>query len=345
MYLPITPNNILKSLEKLGYSKYDIFKYYCSNIDSKKFFSIRNETKPSAKLFTINGELYVKDFGEATFNWINFIKYIENYPDNKEGYKMVLLKVINDFNLREYNTSTLKVNVLKSNKIPQKHDIIIENNKECIIRYRSRNWWNKEIDVKLWITPYNLDAEDVKLLNNELIRYQIKPLTHYWINDILFTVKESNPTYTYCIDRKVKLYTPLSEDFKWISNVPNTKIFGYKQLPEKGDLLIIEKSLKDTIYMNLLEYTTLPLNGEAMFMTDELYNDLKERFTTIIYHPDNDKAGIKAGMKFKEKYNLDYFINPEASPKDTTDYWIKNGKEETKRMMFNEINNKLCKKQ
>jgi len=151
----------------------------------------------------------------------------------------------------------------------------------------------------------------------ELFRtFNIIFISHYWINDRMFTVKESSPTYCYRYKNKRKLYSPYEKDFKWISNIPKGVVEHLELLPETGDILIIDKSKKDSLINHILGYNTLHTISESAFLPEEVINNLKQRFKRIYIHFDNDKAGISSAKKFAEMYDLQYYYFPKELGKD-----------------------------
>src|SRR5690606_12979161 len=81
-----------------------------------------------------------------------------------------------------------------------------------------------------------------------------------------------NPMYSYQIDDKFKIYRPFSPDkkYKWLSNTRIDNIQGMKQLPERGELLIITSSLKDCMVLRVLGYYAIAPMGEGMIIPEHI---------------------------------------------------------------------------
>lgn len=112
--------------------------------------------------------------------------------------------------------------------------------------------------------------------------------------------------YAYKIFDKFKIYRPLSETRKdkWRTNCTSIDLQGYEQLPDKGDLLIITKSLKDVMVLHELGYNAVALQSENDHLYKSIYNNLQQRFKRIVILFDNDKPGLEASIKLSNKYNI-----------------------------------------
>ena len=114
-----------------------------------------------------------------------------------------------------------------------------------------------------------------------------------------------------------KIYQPFNKHYKWMNNANYSVHQGYTQLPEKGDLLIITKSLKDVMSIkDVMGISSVGLQSESVMMKQSVMDEYKYRFTKVICLFDNDKAGKRLSVDFAETYNIPYFFMPEL-PKVT----------------------------
>lgn len=127
--------------------------------------------------------------------------------------------------------------------------------------------------------------------------------------DLLWKYTDDNPIYTWEQDRKIKGYRPLEENkkHKWVTNF-NHQIQGYNKLPRNGDILCITKSMKDIAVYNEIDIRAIAPQSEHVVITENVISELKQRFNYIFTNFDNDEAGITLSNKYKEEYNLDYFL-------------------------------------
>ena len=110
--------------------------------------------------------------------------------------------------------------------------------------------------------------------------------------------------YTFPNDR-VKIYQPLTNPkYKWITNCNNNVVGNIHNISDKGDLLIVSKSYKDSrVLRNLGIKDVVWFQNEGQVPNDEINIDLINRFKEIVFFYDNDIAGIEAGNKLSNIYN------------------------------------------
>lgn len=89
--------------------------------------------------------------------------------------------------------------------------------------------------------------------------------------------------YAYKVYNNFKIYRPLADKYhKWRNNLTEYDIQGYKQLPEKGDILIITKSLKDVMCLCKMGIPAVSPASESTFIPNIALEELKKRFKRII---------------------------------------------------------------
>jgi putative N-acetylmannosamine-6-phosphate epimerase len=67
---------------------------------------------------------------------------------------------------------------------------------------------------------------------------------------------------------------------------------GYKQLPNKGERVIITSSLKDVICLHAAGYNAIAMQSEMQVPEQKLVDELKSRFKQIDVLYDNDFAKV-----------------------------------------------------
>jgi hypothetical protein len=105
-----------------------------------------------------------------------------------------------------------------------------------------------------------------------------------------------------------KIYLPKTPDKKFVK-VENY-IQGVDQLVGK-DYLVITSSLKDLMCFTRLSIKnaeSIAPDSENSMIAESIIIKLKAKYKKVIVLFDNDEAGIKAMLRYKEKYDLD-FIN------------------------------------
>ena len=153
----------------------------------------------------------------------------------------------------------------------------------------------------------------------------------YLDNDIVeFTFKITNNrdnSITLNSDNNFKIYRPLADKYtKWRNNLTPYDIQGYEQLPKKGDLLIITKSMKDVMCLYEMGYTAISPASESTFLTPDVIDALKLRFKRILICFDRDVPGVKNMRKISLKTGLNGFlVHKKFKSKDISDAVKNNG--------------------
>lgn len=301
------------------YSTYDIFCYYIGGkfkIGHPFNSPLRKDDNPSFGIFPdLNGELIFKDFATGSVGgWVKFIQM-------KYGltYRGAIIRAFVDLILSGITISDITINP----------NIRYTNNKSSIgIKITSY----RDIDLKYW-KDYNITEE---LLNE----YDVIPITTVWVNGNIVNNRNKNDLmFAYLINSRIKVYSPLADKKnKWVGNSDSSCIFGYKQLPQQGDLLIITKALKDVMTLRSLGYYSIAGNSETTLLKENIIKELKSRFKTIIVLLDNDEPGIIAAEKYKGKYDLNYLlIESHYRCKDISDLTKKFGVEFTRNWLQQKI--------
>lgn len=311
----LDPKNHIKLTKEFILSKVDeetLFKYYISGfkkVNTRFSSELRKDTNPSCIISNKSGRLIYIDFGNGQKH--DIFSYIQ------EKYRCTFLeslKIINnDFNCN-MSSSIISTPILVGKlEIPDK-----------VILYRSREFNQRDYDY--WM-QYNI-TEDILQL------YKIRSLSHFWIDNNCFFVKDDLCYLFPEIKKdkiKYKIYRPLqSKDKRFISN-DGGSIYGLRQLPEKGDCLFITSSKKDIMSLRSLGYYSISFTSETVNPSDDLINYLKERWNKIFVFYDFDKTGIEHSNKLVKTFNLNgCLFTDNEEVKDPSDYIKKYGKEKLK---------------
>lgn len=187
-------------------------------------------------------------------------------------------------------------------------------------KYDEIFWWDGKISYKTLLF-YNVHfTQEVWYRKNQELWMKI------WVNS------PSNQIYSYYFPDSFhfKHYRPLEKEniygdkWKWLSNCNVNDVQGYSQLPKRGNVLIITKSLKDVMTLYELGFNAISFNAEGVNIPLEIFHQLQERFTEIICYYDNDETGKKNSYKITKEYglqNIRHFNNPDhLKEKDAFDY-------------------------
>jgi DNA primase len=305
-----------------------IMQYYTGlDISSKRLMlsPFRNDSHITVGIYkSKSGILYLHDF--ATNEHINcFQAVMKLYNCN---FYEALNIIAKDFGLIE------GVNKVS---IPKKVESI-EQKETCNIQVQIKDFTEKELE---WWKQFGINKKLLK-------KYHVYSIQYVFLNgELKFISSEKCPIYGYYFGKSKKelwkIYFPSNKDkgIRFVNNLPNKKLQGYKQLPEKGDLLVITKSMKDCISMYNFGINAVAPSSESTFITDKQLEEFKSRFKHIIVVYDQDKAGLYNMAKIRKKCpELNYFVIPkEYCCKDFSDlvqmYGVEKVKEFINQFMSN----------
>lgn len=140
--------------------------------------------------------------------------------------------------------------------------------------------------------------------------FMVKTLTKFEVECSQDSDGELQVKYNYG-NGHFKICRPLESDKtkKWRSARPKNQtkpeFFGFKQLPEKGELVVITGGEKDVMtFDGYFGIPAITLQNESAIMPSDLISLLKSRFRNVAICYDNDDTGKKFSKKWSEKYNL-----------------------------------------
>lgn len=297
-------------------TEYDIYAKYIGEFKVGMIYNspFRKDKNPSFGIFYSKrtNQLLFKDHGTGECgNVIKFVQLytgITNYPD-------ILKDIVNRLNIN--NSTRLTTTQYKPPT-------------ETVIGIVRQNF--TETDKKYW-SQFNIDINTLKKFNVFSIKY-------YLCNGIVKGIyKDTNPMYAYKVYNNFKIYRPLGDKYtKWRNNLTEYDIQGYEQLPQKGDTLIITKSMKDVMCLYKMGIPAISPSSESTFIPDKCLEELKTRFKRILILFDRDIAGIKYLRKISKKTGLEpLLINKKFNAKDVSDAIKLNGFETIKNWIKTEL--------
>ena len=302
-------------------SDYEVFSYYMGGdfrIGRAYLSPLRYEKRPSFCIYTGPQGLCFKDFGGQTGgNCFRFVMELYSI-----SFFESIRRVAEDFKL--IGNSGQKMDVPERVKVEK----VIEKPPSTFkIDYRPF----RASDIQFWrsygISPKTLAKFDVMACRRVLL------IEGDRIKCSVFEGK-GNPTYSFGIGSRHKIYKPFDTKIKWLSNTNVTDIQGYKQLAEKGKVLIVTKGLKDVMLLDELGYSAIAPQSETSFIPASLIDSLKSRFDKIFIWFDNDTVGIEAATKLSHKYMIKPIFTGTKEQKDVSDYYKYFGEEKTKELIM-----------
>lgn len=326
----LSKENVLSNIDS-----YNIFKHYIEGnfVIGKNFSSpLRKDRHPSFTLYysSKNRELFWKDFREGGGDAIVFVQRMFNL-----NYYEALSKIAIDFNIKDLFVGVK--DVFKSDKKIIIYNEIDQEQITTIVKIKSRPF--NQMDHRYW-SQFGITKKCLK-------RYNVTPITHFFINDR--TIKASKIAYAYpeVKDYKVtyKIYQPYDIKTKWFNNHNYSVIQGWRQLPDKNDILIITSSLKDAMsIVSTTGYDSIAPQAESVLLKSNIIEDLSNRFNEIYLFYDNDYMkdenwGQINAKKTVAKYeNLKNILIPsEYHSKDYSDLVLNKGSDIASSLLKNII--------
>lgn len=265
-----------------------------------------------------SGNLYFKDF--ATNQCLSFENVV------MEKYNCTYHEALNII-ARDFGYIQGKSPPPKKIKIQPK----FEGTKQTFIQVEVKDFTESELK---WWNKYGITKDILK-------RFNIYSCKSVFLNGVLQDQSAQHiPIYGYYFGKKEnveqwRIYYPHRTQYRFVGNVSSKTVQGYKQLPKKGKLLVITKSMKDVASMYSFGITAIAPNSETQFISDKMLEELKERFNHIVVFYDNDLPGISNMNKIKKAHpELEYFFIPRKyGCKDFSDLVEKYGRETVKNLI------------
>lgn len=313
------PDNITLDWILSKVTEYDIYAKYIGQFKVGMIYNspFRKDKNPSFGIYYSKRtkQLLFKDHGTGECG--NVIKFVSLFTSKTE-YNDILSDIVDKLNI----TNNTKL-VSSKQYIPPTETVI------GVVRQEFT-----DIDINYW-KQFNISINTLKKFNVNSIKY-------YLCNGIVKgTYKRENPMYAYKVYNNFKIYRPLADKYtKWRNNLTDYDIQGYEQLPQKGDILFITKSMKDVMCLHEIGYPAVSPSSESTFLPKDVLEQLKTRFKRIIILFDRDVAGVKRSRKLSRETGLEaMFINKKFKAKDVSDAVKANSFEEIKNWLNETIKN------
>lgn len=311
---------ITKELILSRFSEEQLMEYYLHIPVKKGLFRspLRRDKQPTCSFYrNKSGTLIFKDF--ATGQHLNIFDVVQSIF--RCDYFKSLRIIANDFGIVRDNA--LHKNPGKINLNPIK----IKDKEISKIQIEVQEFTDGELK---WWGRYGISKDILK-------RFDVYSCKHVFLNDQLFAESQQHcPIFGYYGKKYQGLelwrcYFPKRTSFRFITNWPSKKIQGYDQLPKKGKLLVITKSMKDSMCLYSCGITACAPNSENLFIPDKVLEDLKNRFENIVVLYDNDRPGLYNMAKIRKEHpELTYvFIPKRYGSKDISDFYKDHGRKET----------------
>lgn len=317
------PDNITLDWILSKVTEYDIYAKYIGQFKVGMIYNspFRKDKDPSFGIYYSKRtkQLLFKDHGTGECG--NVVKFVSLFTGKTE-YSDILSDIVDKLNI----TNSTKL-VSSKQYIPSTETVI------GVVRQEFT-----DVDINYW-KQFNISVDTLKKFNVNSIKY-------YLCNGIVKgTYKRENPMYAYKVYNNFKIYRPLADKYtKWRNNLTDYDIQGYEQLPQKGDILFITKSMKDVMCLYEMGIPAISPSSESTFLPKDVLENLKKRFKSIILLFDRDSSGCKNSIKIYNQYKIKpLFVNKKFNSKDISDAIKNNGFDTIKKWILKEISNERNK--
>lgn len=291
-------------------SEEDIFQKYLGiypELSHSYINPLRNDQNAGCRFYVspTNKMLIFKDYS-MKWNWdcFNVVEYLYSC-----SFKKALLVIANDFNLLKSNTDE-QYNIPIVKRKPRK---IIQ------VEYRVKREVFDTNDLEFW-GQWGIDEETLHLYN--VSRAQKVWMIKDGIKSLVSTYQKNFPSYVYHFGAyEYKFYYPTRKITKFIQT-NGSIIQGWEQLPEKGEYVVITKSLKDVMCMYTFGIPAIAPMSETIYTSiEKALPELYLRFNHVFVLMDWDRAGKLFSKYFRDKHDLKILSFKSRKPKDFCDHY------------------------
>ena len=150
--------------------------------------------------------------------------------------------------------------------------------------------------------------------------------------------------FCYAMGAFVKVYRPFSTiRFLYAGNKTDDYVFGFEQLPNKGDMLFITGGEKDVMSLAAHGFHAICFNSKTAQIPENIIESLRLRFRHIILLYDTDETGKRESERQAEQLagyhvlNLTLPLQGIKSEKDISDYFQLGYGEKNLRALLSEM--------
>jgi hypothetical protein len=311
-------------------SQHSIFEHFLHiNVEVGEMFCspLRRDKSPTCNLAWSGGKLWFRDWAEPKpKDCFNIVQEVRNVSF-MEALKLIKRELID-------NIENLKP------RIKHKEELQPRKSHKSKIQVKFGTWKPELID---YLKSHGISSEQCK-------KFNVFPPSHVWLNGkLIYTYKKSDPALAYYFGKakngderwKIYFFTRRGK-YRFLTNT--NRINGWIQIPETGDNLIITKSLKDVMCLDVLGYSAIAMQNETTEPYSSIIKKLKARFGIIWSFYDFDEPGIRLANILKHKHSIPYLFltngkynTRDYGAKDISDYIKTNSIQEAKELLLQYI--------
>ena len=244
-----------------------------------------NDKNPSFFIFYKDGQYLFKDFSvDKGGDGIQLVKILFDLKSRNEAMKKII---------RDYNDFVLDGGEHKVTNFKVKSKYKVKD-------FKLRNW--NIVDEKYW--------SQFKINSKLLERFNVNPISSYTLHqpdtDNELNIMGSRIYGYFRKDGTVyKIYQPGNDKYKFFKAADY--IQGTDQLTFDKPYLVICSSMNDLLAFHKLGFTNaecIAPDSENTMIPKHVILKLKESYKSVCTLFDNDEAGVRSMLKYKDKYGL-----------------------------------------
>lgn len=312
----------------------DIFRAYLPNVTGGKNFRspFYNDKKASCTIYQDHSGVWrYKDFGNGGSGGDAFWFVGELFGYNLSSqFPKILAQIVQDLNL------PLDITTQESlAKAPVRPQLEVSSSQpisqpSMTDKYSVQTQPFTEEDLEFW-GKYGIDPDTLE-------RYGVSSLASFSSysrkgKPYQLHYKSTEPMYCYQLGDSVKIYRPNSTVRFLNAGVRSRDhIFGYDQLPSKGEYVLLTGGEKDVLSLASHGFSAFCLNSETAHLPQTLLQGLSDRFDAVGVLYDMDETGVRQSQKIIEDnpdipnlFRVALPLSGSKSEKDVSDFFSQGG--------------------
>lgn len=303
----------------------DIFVHFFGEKCRNRNFSspFRPDKNPSCRLYH-KKSYYLVDFGDRKSS-CNCFEAVARYLnlDVHKDFRQVLEEIDREMNLGIFGC-------YKARQVSIFRKVEPEQQSSSILSFIPYTQDFRPYELQYW-GKYGIDINTLKRYDVQSLRYIEFCKSDGKKFNIIST--PTIPIYAYFFNESkgLKIYRPQHRSrFMYAGHLPRPYVFGWKQLPQKGENVIITGGEKDVLSLSAHGFNAIAFNSETANIPPDVMKQLSERFKNIIILFDTDTTGLNESRRVVETYNQQYSVLRLCLPlagtkkeKDISDYFAK----------------------
>lgn len=312
----------------------DIFRAYLPNVTGGKNFRspFYDDKKASCTIYQDHSGVWrYKDFGNGGSGgdafW--FVGQLFGYNLSSQ-FPKILAQIVQDLNLPLDITTqeSLAKAPVRTQVLPVSDQPISQ--PSMTDKYSIQSQPFTEIDLEFW-GKYGISQETLE-------RYGVSSLASFSSYNrkgkpYQLHYNSTEPMYCYQLGDSVKIYRPHSKVRFLNAGVRSRDyLFGYAQLPTKGEYVLLTGGEKDVLSLASHGFSAFCLNSETSHLPQTLLQGLSDRFDMVGVLYDMDDTGVRQSQQILEDnpdvsnlFRIDLPLSGSKSEKDVSDFFSQGG--------------------